>query len=103
MDHTSYQTFKIIVSIFKKTWRKYWVYVNTIENRFTFKIKTGYYLELLTPGTMKLLETTENKTNQDKNGVNLLHLDITEAVLLVHCNKQWLSIRFKSFIYICSK
>ena len=52
---------------------------------------------------MKLLETTENKMNQDKNGVNLLHLDITEAVLLVHCNKQWLSIRFKSFIYICSK
>ena len=37
---------------------------------------------------MKLLETTENKMNQDKNGVNLLHLDITEAVLLVHCNKQ---------------
>ena len=28
-------------------------YVNEIENRITFKIKTGYYLELLTPETMK--------------------------------------------------
>ena len=25
------------------------IYINKIENRITFKIKTGYYLELLTP------------------------------------------------------
>ena len=31
------------------------IYVNKIENRVTFKIKKGYYLELLTPETMKLL------------------------------------------------
>ena len=31
------------------------MYVNRIENRITFKIKSGYYLELLTPETMKLL------------------------------------------------
>ena len=31
------------------------IYVNKIENRITFKIKTGYYLKLLTPETMKLL------------------------------------------------
>ena len=31
------------------------IYVNKIENRITFKIKTGYYLELLTPETAKLL------------------------------------------------
>ena len=31
--------------------------VNKIENRITFKIKTEYYLELLTPKTMKLLVT----------------------------------------------
>ena len=30
------------------------IYVNKIENRVTFKIKTGYYLELLTPERMKL-------------------------------------------------
>ena len=31
------------------------IYVNKTENRITFKIKSGYYLELLTPETMKLL------------------------------------------------
>ena len=36
------------------------IYVNKIENRITFKIKTGYYLELLTPETMKLIGITEN-------------------------------------------
>ena len=25
------------------------MYINKIENRISFKIKTGYYLELLTP------------------------------------------------------
>ena len=35
------------------------IYVNRIENRITFKIKTGYYLELLTPKTIKLLGSTE--------------------------------------------
>ena len=34
-------------------------YVNKIGNRITFKIKSGYYLELLTPETMKLLGSTE--------------------------------------------
>ena len=29
------------------------IYVNKIENRITFKIKTRYYIELLTPKTMK--------------------------------------------------
>ena len=28
------------------------IYVNKIENRITFKLKTWYYLELLTPETM---------------------------------------------------
>ena len=35
--------------------------VNKIENRITFKVKDGYSLELLTPETMKLLESTKNK------------------------------------------
>ena len=37
------------------------IYVNKIEKRNTFKIKSGYYLELLTPETMKLRGSTENK------------------------------------------
>ena len=51
----------------------------------TFKIKTGYYLEFLTPETMKLLGSTKNKINKNENGKNVLHLEITEVVL-VHCN-----------------
>ena len=35
------------------------IYVNKIESRITFKIKTGYYLKVLTPETMKLLASTE--------------------------------------------
>ena len=61
------------------------IYVNKIENRITFKIKTGYYIELLTPETMKLLGSTENKITKDKNGENVPHFEITEVVL-VHCN-----------------
>ena len=61
------------------------MYINRIENRFTFKIKSGYYLELLTPETMKLLGSTESKITKDKNGENVTHLEIVELVL-VHCN-----------------
>ena len=61
------------------------IYVNKIENRITFKIKDGYSLELLTPETMKLLGSTENKITKNKNGENVPHLEITE-VELVHCN-----------------
>ena len=61
------------------------IYVNKIENRITFKIKNGYYLELLTPEKMKLLGSTESKITKDKNGENVPHLEIVELVL-VHCN-----------------
>ena len=33
-----------------------------LKNRITFKIKTRYYLEFLTPETMQLLGRTETKT-----------------------------------------
>ena len=56
------------------------IHVNKIENRITFKIKGGYYLELLTLETMKLLGNTENKITKDAP-----HLKITEVVL-VHFN-----------------
>ena len=34
---------------------------------------------------MKLLESSKNKITKDKNSENVLHLEITEVVL-VHCN-----------------
>ena len=61
------------------------IYVNTIENRITFEIKTEFYLEFLTPEMMKLLGSIENKIAKDKNGENVSHLKITEVVL-VHGN-----------------
>ena len=61
------------------------MYINKIENRITFKIKTGYYLAFLMPEKMKLLGNIKSETNKDKNGKNVLNLEITEVVL-VHCN-----------------
>ena len=37
------------------------IYVNKKEKIITFKIKTGYSLELLMPETMKLLGSTKSK------------------------------------------
>ena len=50
-----------------------------------FKIKTGYYLELLTPETMKLLGSTKSNITKDENSENVPYLEITE-VALIHCN-----------------
>ena len=61
------------------------IYVNKIENRITFKMITGNYLELLTRETMKLLGSTKNKITKDRNGENVPHLKI-KKVVLIHCN-----------------
>ena len=61
------------------------IYVNRIENRITFKVKSGYYLEILAPKTMKLLGSAESKITKDQNGENLPRLEVVELVL-VHCN-----------------
>ena len=47
------------------------MYVNKIENRITFKTKTGYYLELLMLETVKLLESTKSKITKDKEGESM--------------------------------
>ena len=44
------------------------IYVNKIENRITFEMMTGYYLELLTSETMELLGCTKNTKTKDENG-----------------------------------
>ena len=41
------------------------IYINKVEKRLTFKIKTEYYLKLLTRKTMKLLGCTKNKITKD--------------------------------------
>ena len=61
------------------------VHIIKIENIITFKIKTGYYLELSTLETMKLLGSTKSKTAKYENGENVPYLEITELVL-IYCN-----------------
>ena len=60
-------------------------YANTINNRIVFKIKSGYKLELLSKETMKLLGSTKNIIDSDKNSENVPRLENVEVVL-VHCN-----------------
>ena len=50
-----------------------------------FKIKSGYKLELLSKETMKLLGSTKDTTDADKNSENVPKLENVEVVL-VHCN-----------------
>ena len=47
------------------------IYINKIENRITFKIKTRDYLELLFPETMKLSGSSNSKITKDENGENV--------------------------------
>ena len=93
------------------------MYINKNENRFRFKIKSVFYLELLLLETVKLLRSTESKITKDKNGTNVPNLGITE-VMLVHCsivnnsyqqsstfvpNKsfgQWLELSSTNFIFL---
>ena len=61
------------------------IYAKKIEHRITFTIKTGYYLELLAPGTKKLLRSTKSKITKNKLAGNMPNLENTE-VMLVHYN-----------------
>ena len=56
------------------------IYISKIENRITFKIKTGYYLEFSIPEKMKLLGNTQSKIVKNENGENVLHLEITQVM-----------------------
>ena len=61
------------------------IYANKISNRIVFKIKTEYKLELLSKETMKLLGSTKDTIDADKNSKNVQRFGNVEVVL-VHCN-----------------
>ena len=61
------------------------IYANNVTNRIVLKIKTGYKLELLSKETMKLLGSTKDTIDADKNSENVPSLENVEVVL-VHCN-----------------
>ena len=84
-DHILY-IFKIILIISSKNAKNepsIRIHVNKIENKNTFRIKTGYYFELLMPETMKVFVSTKSKINKNKNGENILRLEITEFIVLL--------------------
>ena len=90
MDRIIYQKYKIILNIIKKHETigenaPILIYANTINNRIVIKIKTGYKLALLSKETMKLLGSTKEITDSDKNSENVPRLENVEVVL-VHCN-----------------
>ena len=47
------------------------IYINKIRNCIVFKIKYGCKLELLSKETMKLLGSTKQVTDKDKNSENV--------------------------------
>ena len=54
-------------------------------SRIKFRIKTEYYLVLLTPELLRLLRSTKSKKTRDENDEDVPHLEIVEVVL-VQCN-----------------
>ena len=61
------------------------IYVNEINNRIVFKTKSGYKLELLSKEAMKLLGSTSNSIDKDKNSELVPKLGSVDLVL-VHFN-----------------
>ena len=61
------------------------IYVNEINNRIVFKIKSGYKLELLSKEMMGLLGSSSDTTDGDKNSELVPKLESVDLVL-VHCN-----------------
>ena len=76
-------------------------YVNKIENRVTFKIKNGYSLELLTPQTMKLLASSNNKITKTVKMCLILKLQklyqfiVTLLIMIIN--------KIQEIIHICCK
>ena len=73
MNYILYQILRIILNIYLKNRGKtvnpsIRIYANKIENRITFKIKTGYHFKLLTPETIELLGSTKSRLNKNENG-----------------------------------
>ena len=61
------------------------IYVNEINNRIVFKIKSGYKLELLSKERMRLLGSSSGTIDDDKNSDLVPKLESVDLVL-VHCN-----------------
>lgn len=86
MDQIQYQILKFFLSILTRKMKRFFnftmqTYINKFENRFTFKIKSGPYLEFFAPETTKILGSKKER----KKSHNTPQLEITEVVL-IPCN-----------------
>ena len=61
------------------------IYLNKIKNRIVLKIKTGYKLELVSLEIMKLLRSTKQDVDKDKDEEDVPKLESIK-VALVDCN-----------------
>ena len=60
------------------------IFPNKVVNRIVFKIKTCYKLELLSPETMELFESTNRVVDKDKNGKNVPKLEPVEVKIKIN-------------------
>lgn len=60
------------------------IYVNQIESRIIFELKTGSLVKLLMSGTMKLPGSTKNNITKDENWENILYLKTAEVVVVLY-------------------
>ena len=81
------------------------IFVINIENRITFKIKTGYLFELLTPKTVKSFGSTTSRIAEDKSGKNVPHLEITGVVLRHNniVNNDYQKYSRVLYTFVCNK
>ena len=74
------------------------IYSNKIKKRIVFKIKNGYKLELLTPETMKLLGSTKNVVDKDKNSENVT----TIWAIIKHFSTHFYNDEYSKFrVFFC--
>ena len=70
------------------------IYVNKIGKRITFKTKTGYHIELVTPKTIKLLGSTKNEKTKNKNIIIIIIIIIT---IIIWYNQEDFLVEFLVF------
>ena len=89
-DHILCQLFQIILNISQNINEEITdnplmkIFSSKRANRILSKIKKGHSLELITPVTIKILQSNKSKTIKDKKGDNTPNLELTEVLLVYH-------------------
>ena len=58
------------------------VYISRANNRLVFKIKDGYMLELQTPETINIFDSTKKLIDKTKHGKNVPILEVVDVALV---------------------